>query len=161
MAQLFGQIDSVEIWDDYILDSLFDQISFLESVDGFKDKNTVGELIDDIMGLLQYVENLCDEKVKSGGGSFGFYRKPSRISPGYMLTETSVGKYFNLKVASINSLSFLDQKLAQEMNRNFGTALDMSPALAMGAKRERRIYFKKLQTRIGVWRAKKTKKVIP
>src|SRR5690606_27382948 len=115
----YDTMHSTEIWDDYILEPLCDQIYFMHGVDAFREPTTVNELIVELRNLIKDVGKLCDAGKKSAGGKFEFVRRASRISPGYMLTETAGGMHLNIKLASINSLSVSNPQIISEMYKNF------------------------------------------
>lgn len=143
----YDTMDSTEIWDDYILEPLCDQIYFMHGVDAFREPTTVNELIVELRNLIKDVAKLCDAGKKTAGGKFEFVRRASRISPGYMLTETAGGMHLNIKLASINSLSVSNPQIISEMYKNFQSAMDMSIPFGVGVKREQKIYFKNLLMR--------------
>lgn len=146
----YNRIQSVEIWDDHILEMLLFSIGGKYDLNCFDDRGTVGILLGQLKELLYGFRTLVESGEKDTDVKFEFFKNESLNRLPYMMLVNGSDSSLTLKLQIINSMHTGQSEFVEEGAKWFDAAVNKSLALGMGAERQRNLYFQLLHDQIAV-----------
>lgn len=148
ISTAYSKIESIEIWDNKVLNRIIHDLNLKQDLDCFKKTSTVDDLKNDLRDLLNNFRKTVVKGSKNGGGKLGFLHKESINRLSFMLVEDSHSASLSIKLHTINSMTTRNIYLIEEGKKWVKSAIDSSLALSLGSKSKRKIYFDRLIDRI-------------
>ncbi|NGM64422.1 hypothetical protein [Sphingobacterium sp. SGR-19] len=144
----YDRIQSVEVWDDHVLDMLLFSIGGKHDLNCFERSETVAMLLGQLKELLYGFRTLAESGEKDPGVKFEFFKNESLNRLPYMMLSDGSGSSLTLKLQIINSMSTGQPEFVEEGAKWFDATVNKSLALSMGAERQRNLYFQGLHDRV-------------
>ena len=146
--QAYRQIQSVEIWDDQVLEMLLFNIGGKRDLNCFENNATVMLLLSQLKDLLSHFRVQVESGEKDPDVKFEFFKNESLNRLSYMMLNSGSDSSLTLKLQIINSMYTGQSEFVQEGEKWFDATVNRSLALGMGAQRQRNLYFKLLHDQI-------------
>lgn len=146
--QAYNQIESVEIWDEYVLATFLRDIRDMYSMNIFENKASAIKLLDEANEMIKKVWGMVGSGKKETGVNFDFYTKstPTRMGGMFVKHNDQLSHLINLDM--INSMYTDNVEYTSESFKMYESCLERSCSLGKGSKRERTLYFKKLKSEL-------------
>lgn len=146
--QAYNQIQSVEIWDDQVLEMLLFSVGGKYDLNCFDHSETVEMLLGQLKELLYGFRGLVERGEKDPDVKFEFFKNESLNRLPYMMLDNGTGSSLTLKLQIINSMGTTQPEFVEEGAKWFDATVNKSLALSMGAERQRNLYFQLLHDQI-------------
>lgn len=144
----YGQVDSLEIWDEEVLSTILNDFKSKKDLDCFDDQATLENLKEDIKELINKFRLTVVAGNKEEGGKLEFFRSESINRLSYMLVEENDSSRLAIKLYRVNTTSTKNPNLIEESKKWVNVATNNSLSLRVGSERKRKIFFDSLITKI-------------
>lgn len=144
----YNKIQSVEIWDDHVLEMLLFSIGGKHDLNCFDSGGTAALLLGQLKELLYHFRTTVESGEKNPDVKFEFFKNESLNRLPYMMLDNGNDSSLTLKLQIINSMNTSQPEFVNEGAKWFDAALNKSLALGMGAERQRNLYFQLLHDQI-------------
>ncbi|PRD54708.1 hypothetical protein [Sphingobacterium gobiense] len=148
ISNAYNRIQSVEVWDDDVLETLLSSIGGKQDLNCFERSETVAMLLGQLKELLYGFRTLAESGEKDPGVKFEFFKNESINRLPYMMLSNGSASSLTLKLQIINSMNTGQPEFVEEGAKWFDATVNKSLALSMGAERQRNRYFQLLHDRI-------------
>lgn len=148
IVSCYERIPSIEVWDEWVMDTLLYQIEHFDILERYVHPHTRIAILEELKALLERFQTMARNGVKPSGVRFDFYRRHSPSKKGYMLLHGDGKTRLSIKVDTINSMSAHNPNIVHGFATAFQATVNKSTAVGVGAERERTMYFRSLRAKI-------------
>ena len=148
IVSCYERIPSIEVWDEWVLDTLLYQVEHFDILERYANPDTRIAILEELKALLDRFQAMARSGTKPSGVRFDFYRRHSPSKKGYMLLRGNGKTRLSIKVDTINSMSANNPNIVDGFAKAFHATVNKSTAVGVGAERERTMYFRNLRAKI-------------